>query len=56
MGEAICVSGLGLLVVGDVVYKTKKENFERLQHFRCSVPNVFFNRMVVGIPVVLIWK
>lgn len=56
MGEAICVSYLGLFLLVDVMYKTKKGNFERLQHFRRSVPSIFFNRVVVGISVVLTWK
>lgn len=56
VGEAIRGSDLGLLLLVAIIYKTKKENFERPQHFRCSVPNIFFNRVLVGISVVLIWK
>lgn len=56
MGEAICGSYLGLFLLVDAMYKTKEGNFERLQHFRRSVPNIFFNRVVVGISVVLTWK
>lgn len=56
MGEIICGSYLGLFPLVDAVHKTKEGNFERLQHFGHSVPNIFVNRVVVGISVVLIWK
>lgn len=56
MGEAVYGSKLGLFLLVDVIYETKEENFKRLQHFRHSVPNIFFNRVLVGISVVLIWK
>lgn len=45
MGEAIYGSYLGLFLLVDAMYKTKEGNFERLQHFRHSVPNIFCNRV-----------